>query len=59
MICPHCKKHFTDEGRAKGGRAKKHYSDEELELRRERMKAASAKRWPKKRTLSTAQQENK
>jgi len=20
MKCPHCKKHFTDEGRAKGGR---------------------------------------
>ena len=23
MICPHCHKHFVDEGRAKGGKASK------------------------------------
>jgi hypothetical protein len=23
MICPHCKRHFVDEGRSKGGKASK------------------------------------
>ena len=52
MNCPNCQHNISDKLiakhlAAKGGRAKKHYSEEEKQRRRDRLAIARRKRWDK------------
>ena len=50
MICPHCKKHFADPGRVKGGKASKRKitPEQQAKMQAARGKGKSSKRTERK-----------